>query len=123
MLTVLKRNAYVLKSVLAQGALFPFDFGSIPGTKGEDGDPLDALILMDDPAFCSCLIESRLIGVIEAEQSEDGKTERNDRLIAVAAKSQIHADIKSLSDLRPALLKSNIFSSPTTRNAANNSGR
>jgi len=105
LLTILKRNAYVLKSVLAQGALFPFDFGSIPGTKGKDGDPLDALVLMDEPAFCGCLIESRLIGVIEAEQSEDGKTERNDRLIAVAAKSQIHADIKSLSDLSPALLK------------------
>ena len=60
---------------------------------------------MDEPAFCGCLIESRLIGVIEAEQSEDGKTERNDRLIAVAAKSQTHAEIKSLSDVSPALLK------------------
>ena len=84
---------------------FPVDFGSIPGTVADDGDPLDALVLMDEPAFCGCLIESRLVGVIEAEQSEDGKTERNDRLIAVAAKSQIHADIKSLSDLSPALLK------------------
>src|SRR5438552_10236328 len=101
----MKRKAYVRKSVLAQGALFPFDFGSIPGTKGDDGDPLDALVLMDEPAFCGCLVESRLVGVIEAEQSEDGKTERNDRLIAVAAKSQIHADIKSLTDLSTALFK------------------
>jgi len=101
----MKRKAYVLKSILPQGALFPFDFGSIPGTVADDGDPLDALVLMDEPAFCGCLIESRLVGVIEAEQREDGKTERNDRLIAVAAKSQIHADIKSLSDLSPALLK------------------
>src|SRR5438094_622867 len=100
----MKRKAYVLKSVLPQGALFPFDFGSIPGRVADDGDPLDALVLMDEPAFCGCLIESRLVGVIEAEQSEDGKTERNDRLIAVAAKSQIHADIKALSDLSPALL-------------------
>ena len=101
----MKRKAYVLKSVLPQGALFPFDFGSIPGTVADDGDPVDALILMDEPAFCGCLIESRLVGVIEAEQSEDGKTERNDRLIAVAAKSQTHAEIKSLSDVSPALLK------------------
>jgi inorganic pyrophosphatase len=101
----MKRKTYVLKSVLPQGALFPFDFGSIPGTVAEDGDPVDALVLMDEPAFCGCLIESRLLGVIEAEQSENGKTERNDRLIAVAAKSQTHADIKSLSDLSPALLK------------------
>jgi inorganic pyrophosphatase len=101
----MKRQAYVLKSVLPQGAVFPFDFGSIPGTKAEDGDPVDALVLMDEPAFCGCLIESRLVGVIEAEQSEDGKTERNDRLIAVAAKSQTHAEVQSLADLSPALLK------------------
>ena len=101
----MKRKAYVLKSVLPHGTVFPFDFGSIPGTVAEDGDPLDALVLMDEPAFCGCLIESRLVGVIEAEQSEDGKTERNDRLIAVAAKSPTHAEVKSLSDLSPALLK------------------
>src|SRR5437762_3883278 len=45
-----KRKAYVLKSILPQGALFPFDFGSIPGTVADDGDPLDALVLMDEPA-------------------------------------------------------------------------
>jgi inorganic pyrophosphatase len=101
----MKRKAYVLKSVLPKGALFPFDFGSIPGTKADDGDPLDALVLMDESAFCGCLVESRLIGVIEAEQSEDGKTERNDRLIAIAAKSPTHSEIKSLSDLSPTLLK------------------
>jgi inorganic pyrophosphatase len=99
----MKRKAYVLKSVLPQGTVFPFDFGSIPGTKAEDGDPVDALVLMDEPAFCGCLIESRLVGVIEAEQREDGKTQRNDRLIAV--KSQTHGDVKSLADLSPALLK------------------
>ena len=92
----MKRKAYVLKSVLPQGALFPFDFGSIPGTIADDGDPVDALILMDEPAFCGCLIESRLVGVIEAEQSEDGKTERNDRLIAVAAKSQTHVKAQNV---------------------------
>lgn len=101
----MKRKAYVLKSILPHGTVFPFDFGSIPGTVADDGDPLDALVLMDEPAFCGCLIESRLVGVIEAEQSEDGKTERNDRLIAVAAKSQTHAEVKSMSDLSPALLK------------------
>src|SRR6478735_1184698 len=100
-----KIDAYKLKAVLPHGTVFPFDFGSIPGTVADDGDPLDALVLLDEPAFCGCLIESRLVGVIEAEQSEDGKTERNDRLIAVAAKSPTHAEVKSLSDLSPALLK------------------
>jgi inorganic pyrophosphatase len=92
-------NAYKLKTVLPKGAVFPFDFGSIPGTVAEDGDPLDVLVLMDEPAFVGCLIEARLLGVIEADQTEDGKTERNDRLIAVAAKSQTHGPLKSLQTL------------------------
>jgi inorganic pyrophosphatase len=57
------------------------------------------------PQYGEFAPNSRLLGVIEAEQSEDGKTERNDRLVAVAAKSQTHAEIKSLSDLSPTLLK------------------
>jgi inorganic pyrophosphatase len=90
---------FVLGGVLPQGAVFPFDFGFVPGTKGGDGDPLDVLVLMDEPAFAGCLVHSRLIGVLEAEQTEDGKTERNDRLIAVAANSRNHADIRSIDAL------------------------
>ena len=98
-------NGYVLKTVMPKGMLFPFDFGSIPGTIGQDGDPLDALVLMDEPAFCGCLIQSRLLGVIEGKQREkDEKTERNDRLIAVAAESHTHSAIKSVADLDPNLL-------------------
>jgi inorganic pyrophosphatase len=60
---------------------------------------------MDEPAFVGCLIPSRLIGVIAAEQTEeDGKTETNDRLIAVAANSRNHSDIKSLDDLNETLI-------------------
>ena len=100
-----KRKTYVLKTMLPRGAVFPFDFGSIAGTEADDGDPLDALVLMDEPAFTGCLIEARLIGVIEANQTEHGKTERNDRLIAVAAASPGHEKIKRLSDLEPAVIK------------------
>jgi inorganic pyrophosphatase len=98
-------NGYVLKKMMPKGILFPFDFGSIPGTLGQDGDPLDALVPMDEPAFCGCLVQSRLLGVIEATQKEkDGKSERNDRLIAVAAESHTHSAIKSLADLESNLL-------------------
>ena len=97
-------RGYRLKSVLPQGTVFPFDFGSVPGTVAEDGDPLDALLLMDEPAFAGCLVECRVLGVIEAEQTEKGKTERNDRLIAVAADSHMHASLQSLSKLEPRLL-------------------
>lgn len=100
-----KRKIFKLSGVLSVGQSFPFDFGYLPSTKGEDGDPLDVLLLMDEPAFVGCLIPGRLIGVIEAEQTErDGKTERNDRLIAVADKSHTHQDVKSLDDLNETLL-------------------
>lgn len=95
-----KLGLFVLKGVLAVGHAFPFDFGFIPQTRGGDGDPLDVLVLMDEPAFVGCLVPSRLVGVIEAEQTEkDGKIERNDRLLAVASDSKIHRDIKSINDL------------------------
>jgi len=97
-------EGYRLKGVLPEGAVFPFDFGSIPGTLADDGDPLDVLLLMDEPAFVGCLVECRLLGVIEAEQTEKGNTERNDRLIAVAAESHTHASLRSLSKLEPRLL-------------------
>jgi inorganic pyrophosphatase len=100
-----KLGLFVLKGVLAVGHSFPFDFGFIPNTKGGDGDPLDVLVLMDEPAFAGCLVTSRLIGVIEAEQTElDGKTERNDRLIAVASNSHNHKHIKSINDLNESLV-------------------
>ena len=100
-----KINAYKLKTVLPQGMVFPFDFGSIPGTIAADGDPLDVLLLMDEPAFVGCLIEARILGVIEAEQTDEGKTERNDRLIAIAAKSHTHGALKSLKELDANLIR------------------
>jgi inorganic pyrophosphatase len=89
--------AFVLKGVLPAGAVFPFDFGFVPSTLGGDGDPLDVLVLMDAPAFAGCIVPCRLIGVIEAEQHEDGKVEKNDRVIAVAANSVTHRSIQDLS--------------------------
>jgi inorganic pyrophosphatase len=94
-----KHGLYKLGGVLPAGAIFPFDFGFVPATVGGDGDPLDVLVLMDEPAFAGCLVEARLLGVIEAEQTEDGNTVRNDRLIAVAVKSRNHRDVNSLDDI------------------------
>lgn len=91
---------FKLGGLLPAGAVFPYDFGFVPKTLGGDGDPLDVLVLMDEPAFPGCIIPSRLIGVIQAEQTErDGKTSRNDRFIAVAIKSEIYQDIKELDEL------------------------
>ncbi len=99
-----EKDLFVLSGILPVGAVFPFDFGFIPNTLGGDGDPLDVLILMDEPAFVGCLIPARLIGIIEANQTEDGKTQRNDRLIAVAANSRTHTHVNSLDDLSKELV-------------------
>lgn len=97
---------FKLGGVLPLGASFPFDFGFVPSTLGEDGDPLDVLVLMDEPAFAGCLVPSRLIGVIEAVQTErDGETMRNDRFIAVASNSHQQRDVHSFDDLNPGLIK------------------
>lgn len=96
---------FELGGVLPAGAVFPYDFGFIPKTRGEDGDAIDVLVLMDEPAFSGCLVVSRLLGVIEAEQTEtDGKVERNDRLIAVSAKSRTHGHLKSLNQINEELV-------------------
>jgi inorganic pyrophosphatase len=103
-----RSGAFVVKQVLPQGMSFPFDFGFIPSTRGGDGDPLDVLVLMDEPVPPGTIVPSRLIGVIEAKQTErDGKTETNDRLIAVAAAHELFSKVKRLSDV-PALVTDQI---------------
>jgi inorganic pyrophosphatase len=74
---------FMFDKALPIGQSFPFDFGFLPSTKGDDGDPIDILVLTDEPTFVGCLVHARLLGVIEAEQTENGETERNDRLIAI----------------------------------------
>jgi inorganic pyrophosphatase len=100
-----KYGLFQLGGVLPAGAVFPYDFGFVPSTRGGDGDPLDVLVLMDEPAFTGCLVPARLIGIIEAEQTEHGETVRNDRLIAVAANSRVHRDVRSLDDVNATLLE------------------
>jgi inorganic pyrophosphatase len=73
---------FLFDKALPMGQTFPFDFGFLPSTRAEDGDPLDILVLTEHPTFPGCLIRANLLGVIEAEQTEKGKTKRNDRLIA-----------------------------------------
>jgi inorganic pyrophosphatase len=98
------RGIFQLKKVLPEGMTFPHDFGFVPSTKGEDGDPVDVLILMDEPAYPGCLIECRIVGVIEGRQKEEGETFRNDRFLGVSVVSHTHSNIRDLSDLNPNFL-------------------
>ena len=94
-----KQEIFSLKSVLPAGMDFPYDFGFLPRTLGEDGDPIDVLLLMDEPAFPGCLIPARLLGVIEGEQIDGKKRIRNDRLVAIAEANFRYSQVKKLSDL------------------------
>jgi inorganic pyrophosphatase len=97
-------NLFKLGGLLPEGMMFPFDFGFIPSTLGEDGDPLDIMVLMDAPAHVGCLIEARIIGIIEAKQTQDGITERNNRLLGVAIHSYEHEHLQSVDDVNKTLL-------------------
>ena len=99
------KKMYSLSKILPEGMVFPYDFGFVPGTKAADGDPLDVLVLTDEPLFPGCLVECRLIGVIELTQEEAGKKERNDRLVAVALASLLYADVQDLAGLNGVVLK------------------
>jgi len=93
-------GALTLHAVLPLGASFPYDFGFVPSTEGEDGDPLDVLVFMDEAVPPGTVVPCRMVGVIEAEQKEKGgKPMRNDRLLAVAAKTQRYAHCRELPDL------------------------
>ena len=97
-----KHGCFELKKTLPEGMTFPRDFGFIPSTLGDDGYPVDVLVVLDFPAALGTLVKVRLIGAIQAEQKEKGADWiRNDRLIAVSGYSRTLADIESLDDLRP----------------------
>ena len=96
---------FKLSKVMPEGMVFPYDFGYLPATKGDDGDPLDVLVLTDAPLFPGCSVDCRLIGVIEAEQEEEGEKRRNDRLVAVATQSLLYSQIAGLEQLPPVVLE------------------
>ena len=97
-------NLFKLGGLLPEGMMFPFDFGFIPSTLGDDGDPLDIMVLMDAPAHVGCLIDVRIIGIIEAKQTQDGETESNNRLLGVAIHSYDHQDLTVIDDVSKTLL-------------------
>jgi|ERR1700722_3900063 len=92
-------HIFELKKVLPAGMAFPYDFGFVPSTRADDGDPVDVLVLMDEPAFPGCALKCRPIGVIQGEQGDNKNKVRNDRIIAVEKDARSWADVKTIADL------------------------
>lgn len=99
-------GAFRLHHVLPPGLVFPFDFGFLPSTRGEDGDPLDVIVLMDEPVGPGVVVPCRVVGVIRATQAPRGDAgrERNDRFVAVATASPRWGACRELADLPADLL-------------------
>src|SRR6478672_7296922 len=77
-------QAFTLSKSLILGLSYPYDWGFIPSTRGEDGDPLDVLVLHDAATAPGLVLKCKVIGVLEVLQTEKkGKGIRNDRLLAV----------------------------------------
>src|SRR3954468_1566922 len=94
-----KSGFFRLKKILPAGMAFPYDFGFIPNTKGEDGDPLDAIVISEFKSFTGCLLECRIVGCIQAEQTEKKQTVRNDRFLAIPLVSPTFGYIESIKQL------------------------
>jgi inorganic pyrophosphatase len=99
---------FSLHHVVPAGTSFPLDFGFIPGTRGEDGDPLDILLFADEPTPLGVLVPTRVVGVLRGRQSEKGSGKaqvRNDRFLAVAAGSHTYSHWQGLGDIPGKLLE------------------
>jgi len=75
-----KFGVFRLHQTIAEGLEWPYDFGFVPQTLGDDGDPLDVLFLCDEPTFSGCLVEARVLGLIRLEKNKV----RNDRIVSAA---------------------------------------
>jgi inorganic pyrophosphatase len=90
---------FLLAGLVPEGMTFPLNFGFIPSTKAEDGDPLDVMVLHDESIPVGALVDIRLLGVIEGDQTEGGNTVRNDRLLAVTQCSHHYEQIEDIDQL------------------------
>ena len=98
-------KCFKLTKILPAGMVFPFDFGFIPNTKGEDGDPLDIIVISEFKSFPGCAMDCRIVGGLKANQTErDGDKMRNDRFIGVPIESELFKDVYSIDQVPQAVI-------------------
>jgi inorganic pyrophosphatase len=85
-----------VKKALPEGMVFPFNFGMIPGTVADDGDPIDVLVFNEEQLVAGCLLHVKPIGVIKAEQSDGKKMVRNDRIIGQAIPKEAPTELEEI---------------------------
>jgi inorganic pyrophosphatase len=93
-------GAIWLDRMLFTATQYPADYGFIAGTLGEDGDPLDALVMVDEATFPGCRISARPVAAF-LMQDEAG---RDAKVLCVPASDERWNDVRDLPDVRKALL-------------------
>jgi inorganic pyrophosphatase len=94
-----KLKAFALSKSLLTGLTYPHDWGFVPSTKADDGDPIDIMVVHDATTFPGVVLTCRVIGVLQIEQKRKGKRERNDRLFAVPRRSHSELGLRDVRDL------------------------
>jgi inorganic pyrophosphatase len=92
-----KLHSFTLAKSLLAGLTYPYDWGFVPATTAEDGDPIDAMVIHDATTYPGLVLTCKVIGVLQVKQTKNGKSERNDRIFAVPRAS--HAE-RDLTDVR-----------------------
>jgi inorganic pyrophosphatase len=90
-------NAFALDRVLSSSVHYPCDYGFIPNTLADDGDPLDGMVMMDEPTFPGCVIAARPIGMLEMIDGGD----RDEKILCVPAKDPRYAEVTSIKHIAP----------------------
>ena len=94
-----KLETFALTKSLLTGLTYPHDWGFVPSTKADDGDPLDIMVIHDAATFPGLVITCRVIGILQIEQKSKSKSERDDRLFAVPRRSHSERALEDVRDL------------------------
>ena len=90
-------NAFALDRVLFASVKYPYDYGFVPNTLADDGDPLDGMVMMDEPTFPGCVIAARPIGMLLMIDGGD----RDEKILCVPVEDPRYNEVKSLKDVSP----------------------
>ncbi len=90
---------------LPLGVVYPFDWGFVPSTHAEDGDPLDAMLLWDVASYPGVVVECRAIAVLQVEQNrtnhDPSERVRNDRVMCMPIEARRERGLTEVAQLSP----------------------
>ena len=94
-------HVFRLDRTLHSPVHYPGDYGFIPSTLGNDGDPLDVLVLVDKPSFTGCVMEVRPIGVLRMVDQGEG----DEKILCVVSSDPVYGEVNDCSQVFPHILR------------------